>query len=117
MKKQRLLELAGIASNMSNPSNEPGVGIPDNPSAHAMDGEDTPSDDEFGSGDKDLDMEDEVKELAMQGMNAESVEEAQDYFQRILKLVGEELEPQSDENGPGSNGLGSEEGSISFKRF
>lgn len=92
MNKQRLMELAGISSNMSNPSNEPGTGIPDNPPAHAVDGEDTPSEDEFSNGDEELGMEDQVKELAMQGMNVESVEEAQDYFQRILKLMGEELE-------------------------
>lgn len=95
-RKQRLMELAGIPSNMSNPSNEPGSGVPDNPSAYADTGEE-------GEG-MDSEMErthEEVRELAQQGMECDSVEEAHEYFQQILDLMGggEEEGPEESEMG------------------
>ena len=88
MNRQRLLELAGLSSNMSNPSHEPATDVPDNlvePPAHAVTGGDAPDYEEEGH-------EDGIKELAMQGLHVESVEEAQDIFQRILQKMGEDVE-------------------------
>lgn len=83
MNKQRLMELAGMSSNLSNPSNEPGVGVPDGPPAQTETGEE-------GEG-MDSEMErthEEVKELAQQGLECDSPEEAHEYFQKILDLMG-----------------------------
>lgn len=88
MNKERLLELAGLSSNLSNPSQEPYTEIPsasEEPPAHATVDDDAPDYEEEGH-------EDGIKELAMQGLHIEDVEEARDIFQRILNKMGEEIE-------------------------
>ena len=87
MNKKRLMELAGISSNMSNPSHEPATDVPDNAldPPNVINGDDEPDYEEEGH-------EDGIEELAMKGLHVEDVEEARDIFQRILNKMGEDLE-------------------------
>lgn len=79
MNKQRLMELAGIASNMNNPSQEPYTEIPssdEEPSAMSDVGDEQP------------DILEQVREIAERGMEGEDAREA---LTQILHLLsGEE---------------------------
>lgn len=100
MNKQRLLELAGIGSNMSNPSFEPATDVQDNKlelPANLDTGGDGENFDDFDKQDEMMrrtleNVLPQVKELAMQGMSFEDIEQARGAFENILELLGEELE-------------------------
>ena len=83
MDRQRLLELAGIASNMGNPSQEPNSEIPS-----AGEG-DVNGYSETGD---DMDIMDQIKQEAMRG--AEDPENACDCCQKILELLGDNGEEE-----------------------
>jgi hypothetical protein len=98
MNKKRLLELAGISSNMSNPSQEPYTEIPsssDEVPAMSNTGDDSFSDDNFDEEDALLrrtieNVIPQIKTLAMQGMSMNDIEEAKVAFNNILELLGQE---------------------------
>jgi hypothetical protein len=98
MDKKRLLELAGISSNMSNPSQEPYTEIPsssDEVPAMADTGGDSFDDEDFDKEDTMMKRTIEnkipqIKELAMKGMSIEDIEEARDAFNNILELLDED---------------------------
>lgn len=80
MNKQRLMELAGLSSNMSNPSHEPATDVPDNKlevPAHADMGEEG-----------ETDTLERIREEAQKGVD--NPEEAARCCQVILGLMDEE---------------------------
>ena len=100
MNKQRLLELAGVSSNMNNPSQQPYTEIPgsDGPLGAGGskgyqelggDGEDFSRDDDVLLDRTIEKMIPRIKEAAFRGMSAESKEEAHDAFREILDALGE----------------------------
>lgn len=100
MDKKRLLELAGLGANMSNPSHEPATDVPDNKvevPANLDTGDDKFSDDDFDKEDRMIqraldNILPQVKELAMKGLSIEDIDEARDAFENILELLGEEID-------------------------
>jgi hypothetical protein len=98
MNKKRLLELAGISSNMNNPSQEPYSEIPsssDEVPAMSDTGDDSFDDDDFDKEETMLrrtieNIIPQVKTLAMQGMSMTDIEEAKVAFNNILELLGDQ---------------------------
>lgn len=99
MKRERLLELAGISSNMNNPSQETYSEVPstaDSPTG----GPGTKGYDELGDNEE-MDVLDKIREVAQRG--SESPEESQHACEEILSLLKDEDErneeaPDEDEN-------------------
>ena len=96
MNKKRLMELAGIPSNMSNPSHEPATDVPDNkiePPANQQTGEDSFDDPDWDSEDKGIERTldnilPQIKNWAMKGMLTKNIDEAHDALDNILELLG-----------------------------
>jgi len=96
MNKERLMELAGISSNMSNPSHEVASDIPDNkvePPANVQTGDDSFDDKDWDREDKGIERTldnilPQIKTLAMKGMLSKDIEEAHDALDNILDLLG-----------------------------
>lgn len=89
MKKQRLLELAGIPSNMNNPSQEPYTEIPassEEPPAYGTPGEDEESE-----------LLLKIKEHAKLGLESTTLEEAHEHLRHVLHFLGDEDEGKSPE--------------------
>lgn len=100
MKRERLLELAGISSNMNNPSQETYSEVPstaDSPTG----GPGTKGYDELGDNEE-MDVLDKIREVAQRGR--ESPEESQHACEEILSLLDDdndernEVPPDEDEN-------------------
>ena len=92
MDKQRLMELAGISSNMNNPSQEPYQDIPPSVDSPTGSSAGTKGYDQLGD-DGEMDLMDKIKEIAGRG-----AEKGHEECQEILDLLGDEEEHDGEEH-------------------